>query len=303
CWTRPSSRARPASANGSGSSTRSAPGRSTCWSSPRSRTSPSTFRRRPSPSRSPARSGPARRRRSASGVCCAPRRPATAPASTPSSPATRSTRTTPPTASASWPNRATPTASSTLTRSSRARRYDPARAPDGTPRAPRVPGGLEMRSLRHVSLGTVRGRVPQRGPYKPSRHSASPRREEVPSMACRISEFVLECRDPEALARFWCEVLDFVVLEREEDGGTVEAIEIGPREGFGGPQPTIVLSRNDDPKTHQLRLHFDVNATDRDQSAELERLLAIGARHADVGQTGQEPWHVLADPEGNEFCL
>ncbi len=122
-------------------------------------------------------------------------------------------------------------------------------------------------------------------------------------MACRISEFVLECRDPEALARFWCEVLDFVILEREEDGGTVEAIEIGPREGFGGPQPTIVLSRNDDPKTHQLRLHFDVNATDRDQGAELERLLAIGARHADVDQTGQEPWYVLADPEGNEFCL
>ncbi|MFS2293504.1 MAG: VOC family protein [Actinomadura sp.] len=122
-------------------------------------------------------------------------------------------------------------------------------------------------------------------------------------MACRISELVLECRDPEMLARFWCEVLDFVVLDREEDGETVEAIEIGPREGSGGPQPTIVLSRNDDPKTNQLRLHFDVNATDREQDAELERLLAIGARHADVGQTGQEPWYVLADPEGNEFCL
>jgi hypothetical protein len=50
-------------------------------------------------------------------------------------------------------------------------------------------------------------------------------------MACRISELVLGCRDPEALARFWCEVLDFVVLGREGDG----AVEIGPREGFGGP--------------------------------------------------------------------
>jgi Glyoxalase-like domain len=48
---------------------------------------------------------------------------------------------------------------------------------------------------------------------------------------------------------------------------------------------------------------IDVNATDRDQDAELERLLALGARPADIGQTGTESWHVLADPEGNEFCL
>ncbi|MFI9203263.1 VOC family protein [Streptomyces sp. NPDC053048] len=118
-------------------------------------------------------------------------------------------------------------------------------------------------------------------------------------MACRISELVLKCRDPEALARFWCEVLDFVVLGREAEG----CIEIGPREGFGGPQPTIFLIRNDDPKNAHDRLHIDVNATDRDQDAELERLLKLGARPADVGQTGDESWHVLADPEGNEFCL
>ena len=47
-------------------------------------------------------------------------------------------------------------------------------------------------------------------------------------MACRISELVLGCRDPEVLARFWCEVLDFVVLDREDDG----SVEIGPREGL-----------------------------------------------------------------------
>ncbi|MDT0301388.1 VOC family protein [Streptomonospora wellingtoniae] len=117
-------------------------------------------------------------------------------------------------------------------------------------------------------------------------------------MACRIGELVLECRDPEVLARFWCEILDFVVLDREED-----CVEIGTREGFGGPQPTIVFSRNDEPKKADLRLHIDLNATDRDQEAELERLLAAGARPADVGQTGEESWHVLADPEGNEFCL
>src|SRR5215467_11069889 len=98
-------------------------------------------------------------------------------------------------------------------------------------------------------------------------------------MACRVSELVLECHDPEVLARFWCEVLDFVVLDREEDG----SIEIGPREGFGGPQPMIILSPNDGPKKGSLRLHIDVNATDRDQDAELERLLELGARPADVG--------------------
>ncbi len=50
-------------------------------------------------------------------------------------------------------------------------------------------------------------------------------------MACRISEIVLKCHDPEALARFWCEVLDFVELEREAEG----CIEIGPREGSAAP--------------------------------------------------------------------
>jgi catechol 2,3-dioxygenase-like lactoylglutathione lyase family enzyme len=103
-------------------------------------------------------------------------------------------------------------------------------------------------------------------------------------MACRISEVVLGCRDPEVLARFWCEVLDFVVLDREDDG----SVEIGPREGFGGPQPTIILSRSDEPEKGKSRLHIDVNATDRDQDAELERLLELGARPADIGQTGEE---------------
>jgi catechol 2,3-dioxygenase-like lactoylglutathione lyase family enzyme len=118
-------------------------------------------------------------------------------------------------------------------------------------------------------------------------------------MACRISELVLKCRDPEVLARFWCEVLDFAELEREED----VLIEIGPREGFGGPQPTIILIRSDEPGNGHARLHIDVNPTDRDQAAELERLLAAGAELVDIGQPAQASWHVLADPEGNEFCL
>ncbi|HYQ63914.1 VOC family protein [Actinophytocola sp.] len=118
-------------------------------------------------------------------------------------------------------------------------------------------------------------------------------------MACRVSNLVLGCRDPETLARFWCAVLDLVVLSRTADG----SVGIGPREGFGGPRPTLFLSRADEPAKGRSRLHLDVNATDRDQDAELERLLELGARPAAIGQTGQEPWHVLVDPEGNEFCL
>jgi catechol 2,3-dioxygenase-like lactoylglutathione lyase family enzyme len=118
-------------------------------------------------------------------------------------------------------------------------------------------------------------------------------------MACRITELVLDCRDPERLAGFWCEVLGWKVLDREGN----EAIEIGPERGGDSGQPVLVLSASDDPKRDKLRLHLDVNATDRDQAEELDRLLALGARPADVGQTGAESWHVLADPEGNEFCL
>jgi catechol 2,3-dioxygenase-like lactoylglutathione lyase family enzyme len=119
-------------------------------------------------------------------------------------------------------------------------------------------------------------------------------------MACRISELVIAAADPDRLAAFWSEVLGYVELGREDDG----SIEIGPPDvGFGGPQPTLILSPSGDSRTGKLRLHIDVNATDRDQDAELERLLALGAQHADVGQDGTEGWHVLADPEGNEFCL
>ncbi|HEY8471325.1 MAG TPA: VOC family protein [Natronosporangium sp.] len=118
-------------------------------------------------------------------------------------------------------------------------------------------------------------------------------------MACRITELILDVRDPERLARFWCDVLGYVELER--DG---EDVVIGPPgASFGGPQPVMILSQTDQPKLEKLRLHLDVSATDRSQEEELARLLAAGARHVDIGQTGEESWYVLADPEGNEFCL
>ncbi|SDO61948.1 VOC family protein [Geodermatophilus sp. DSM 45219] len=118
-------------------------------------------------------------------------------------------------------------------------------------------------------------------------------------MACRLSEIVVDSRDPEALASWWAEVLGYRVLGRDEDG----AVEVGPEAGSGGAAPTLVFAPVDRPSPGKPRLHLDVNATDRDQDAELGRLLALGATRADVGQSGDESWHVLADPEGNPFCL
>ncbi|MDT7686920.1 MAG: hypothetical protein QOG57_7230 [Pseudonocardiales bacterium] len=118
-------------------------------------------------------------------------------------------------------------------------------------------------------------------------------------MSCRISELVIDCADVEIQAAFWAAVLGYVELGREED-----AIEIGPPGvGFGGPQPTLIFGPAQEPKRTKPRLYIDVNPTDRDQEEELERLLSLGARKVDIGQTGEESWHVLADPEGYEFCL
>jgi Glyoxalase-like domain len=122
-------------------------------------------------------------------------------------------------------------------------------------------------------------------------------------MACRITELAVDARDPAALAAWWAEVLGYEVLGTEDDG----AVEIGPPgQEPKGPVPTIVFAPVADPTPGKLRLHLDLNATDRDQDAELQRLLGLGATRADVGQgplSDTMTWHVLADPEGNEFCL
>jgi hypothetical protein len=123
-------------------------------------------------------------------------------------------------------------------------------------------------------------------------------------MAARITELCLDSRDPAALAAWWAEVLGYEVLDPEDADGVVE---IGPPgQGEKGPVPTLVFAPVADPTPGKLRLHLDLNATDRDQDAELARLLGLGATPVDVGQgplTDSMTWHVLADPEGNEFCL
>ncbi len=70
----------------------------------------------------------------------------------------------------------------------------------------------------------------------------------------------------------------------------------------GPVPPALTFARVPEGKTVKNRLHIDVNPTDREQNEEVERLLALGARRADVGQGGAS-WVVLTDPEGNEFCV
>jgi hypothetical protein len=114
-------------------------------------------------------------------------------------------------------------------------------------------------------------------------------------VANRITAWCVDCEDPDTLAAFWTAVLGWVVTDRDEDG-----VSIKPSSDAGWGIDFFAVP--DGPKRHKNRLHLDVNPTDRDQDAELQRLLALGARRVDIGQ-GEVPWHVLADPEGNEFCL
>ncbi|MEV0284646.1 MULTISPECIES: VOC family protein [unclassified Kribbella] len=124
-------------------------------------------------------------------------------------------------------------------------------------------------------------------------------------MASKFTELAIDCADPRGLAQFWCAVLDYVV-QNEEEGGVITIGSPLVPEGKKRPgpvPPTLTFAPVPEGKIVKNRLHIDVNATDRDQDDEVRRLLDLGARHADVGQTGEESWVTLADPEGNEFCV
>jgi catechol 2,3-dioxygenase-like lactoylglutathione lyase family enzyme len=116
-------------------------------------------------------------------------------------------------------------------------------------------------------------------------------------VSARLTEIVVDCANPERLAEFWCEVLGWEVVDREGDG----SVEIGGPAGG----PTLLLEPVPDRKQGKNRIHLDVNPTDRDQAAEVERIIGLGATHVDIGQHDDPDanWVVLADPEGNEFCV
>ncbi|MCF6526056.1 VOC family protein [Streptomyces sp. JJ36] len=122
-------------------------------------------------------------------------------------------------------------------------------------------------------------------------------------MTSKFTELAIDCADPRGLARFWCAVLGYEVLE-EEDGFVAIGSPLVPegKDRPGPVPPALTFARVPEGKTVKNRLHIDVNPTDRDQDEEVRRLLGLGARRADVGQ-GEHSWVVLTDPEGNEFCV
>ena len=122
-------------------------------------------------------------------------------------------------------------------------------------------------------------------------------------MTSKFTDLAIDCADPPGLARFWCSVLDYEVLDQDDEIVTIGSPRVPDGRNHPGPvAPTLTFARVPEGKTVKNRLHVDVNPTDREQDEEVRRLLDLGARHADVGQ-GDQSWVVLADPEGNEFCV
>jgi predicted enzyme related to lactoylglutathione lyase len=114
-------------------------------------------------------------------------------------------------------------------------------------------------------------------------------------MPVRLHHIVIDTHDLPGLAQFWTQALGWKVLsEREHEIiiGTEENAPVG-----------ICFMPVTDRKTVKNRVHLDITTAAEDRDQEIERLLALGARHVDIGQTGAESWTVLADPEGNEFCV
>ena len=111
-------------------------------------------------------------------------------------------------------------------------------------------------------------------------------------MSLEWEQVVVDAGDPVALGRWWAAALGWVVTI-----DTADEFEIRPAPD---QLPGLIFVPVADQKTVKNRLHLDFRPDD--QTAEGDRLLALGARRVDIGQ-GEQPWVVLADPEGNEFCV
>src|SRR5215472_770623 len=114
-------------------------------------------------------------------------------------------------------------------------------------------------------------------------------------MPVRVHHIVIDAHDLRGLARFWAQALGWKILSERGDEiviGTGQNAPIG-----------ICFMPVTDAKTVKNRVHLDLTSSAADRDQEIDRLLALGARRVDIGQTGAESWTVLADPEGNEFCV
>ena len=111
-------------------------------------------------------------------------------------------------------------------------------------------------------------------------------------MTLRIQCVTVDCRDPSALAAFWEAALGWTRTFEDADEVAIEP----PVEGID-----LLFIRVPDGKAVKNRLHLDLRPDD--QAAEVARLESLGARRADVGQSSDVTWVVMADPEGNELCV
>jgi len=111
-------------------------------------------------------------------------------------------------------------------------------------------------------------------------------------MTLKWEQVVVDCKDFRTLGHWWAGALGWTIVDEDDEG-----IELSNPDGSA---PTLLFLNVPEGKTVKNRLHLDF--VPDDQNAEVDRLLALGASRADVGQ-GEQTWVVLADPEGNEFCI
>ncbi|MFG1914273.1 VOC family protein [Micromonospora sp. NPDC048898] len=116
-------------------------------------------------------------------------------------------------------------------------------------------------------------------------------------MGVRIAQCTLDVEDLDVMVAFWSAALGYEV-EQGDDGSA----KLWPPGQPSAAAPPVWLQGSGTAKRGKNRLHLDLVA-DTDPETEVRRLLGLGARHIDVGQTGTERFTVLADPEGNEFCV
>jgi hypothetical protein len=119
-------------------------------------------------------------------------------------------------------------------------------------------------------------------------------------MASRISHTTIDSRDAFALSTFWKQVLAFTdVPDDPNEPGDEECMIVGPR-----GEPRLLFVEVAEGKQVKNRLHLDLEPTDRRRDDEIQRVQALGATTLrDLRKEDGSGWLVLADPEGNEFCI
>jgi catechol 2,3-dioxygenase-like lactoylglutathione lyase family enzyme len=117
-------------------------------------------------------------------------------------------------------------------------------------------------------------------------------------MSLRIQCVCIDSHDPSRSATFWEATLGWRRTYEEDDQVALEPPAGSPEDGVA---PDLLFLRVPEDKTIKNRLHFDLRPDN--QEAEVQRLIGLGAQHVSVGQAPDASWIVLADPDGNEFCV